>query len=462
MLFNSFEFIFLFLPIVLIGYYAISKITVNSLLANLWLLLASLTFYGWNTWSNVILILSSILINFAIGMAMEKLKQRKALLILGIFFNIFLLCYYKYTDFLLSNINAAFHTDFNLLHIILPIGISFFTFQQIAFLVDTYKREISEYNLLSYSIFVSFFPQLIAGPIVHHKEMMPQFKSSKSAQVSWFNISKGVFVFNMGLAKKIIIADTFGKIASRGYAHTALLDTGESWITSLAYSTQLYFDFSGYSDMAIGLGLLFNIQLPNNFWSPYKSTSIKEFWRRWHMTLSRFLKDYIYIPLGGNRVSTSRTHINLLLTFLIGGFWHGAGWTFIFWGFLHGAGLVLHSMFQKTEIKLPTSLSILLTFLFVNITWIFFRAENWNDALNVVQSMFGLSHAHNDFSLIYQFYDVPIWCIGLILLFVNNSTQFSNKYTINWRFALFTIFLILINLIFLNSDIKQEFLYFDF
>ena len=465
MLFNSFEFIFLFLPIVFIGYFALSKFSRQAGIPNLWLLVASLTFYGWNTPGNVILILCSILVNFTLGTSMERTEQKtrkKTLLIVGVVFNICLLGYYKYTDFLIENFNLVAGTNYNLLYIILPIGISFFTFQQIAFLVDIYKNEISEYNFLSYSVFVSFFPQLIAGPIVHHKEMMPQFKKKETSSISWFNLSKGVFVFNMGLAKKLVIADTFGKIATLGYGSSGMLTPAEGWITSLAYSGQLYFDFSGYSDMAIGLGLLFNIQLPQNFWSPYKSTSIKDFWRRWHITLSRFLRDYIYIPFGGNRKGVSRTHINLMLTFVIGGIWHGAGWTFVFWGFLHGGALVVHSLFQRTKIQLPNVVSIILTFLFVNAAWVFFRAESWQSAIEVLASMSGIQNPVNDFKLINSFYDAPIWLIGVVFVFMPNTNQFAERFKLNNFFAWAIILLTLLNLTFLNSSIKQEFLYFDF
>ena len=465
MLFNSFEFIFFFLPVVVIGYFVLSRYSQSSVLANTWILASSLVFYGWSNPSNVILILSSIVFNYMMGALIERSNKnhhRKVVLIIGVVANVLLLGYYKYTDFLIENVNEVLATGWNLRNIILPIGISFFTFQQIAFLVDIYKREIKEYNFLSYSIFVSFFPQLIAGPIVHHKEMMPQFKSTVSASVNWENVLKGILLFNMGLAKKIVIADTFGKIVGLGFGNTTLLTPHESWIASLAYSFQLYFDFSGYSDMALGLGLLFNIQLPINFFSPYKSTSIKDFWRRWHITLSRFLRDYIYIPLGGNRQGVSRMHLNLLITFLIGGVWHGAGWTFIFWGFLHGLGLIVHSYFQKSRINLPRSISIALTFLFVNITWVFFRASNWTDAWDLIGRMAFLVSPDNDFKLIVSFYDFPIWLVGIALLFFNNTNEVIDKFKHNKRMILLMGFLILLNLTFLNSSLKQEFLYFDF
>ena len=292
--------------------------------------------------------------------------------------NLLGLIYYKYSYFIVENVSLLVDGEIMFEKLVLPLAISFFTFQQIAFLIDARKGEISKMpSFLDFSLFVSFFPQLIAGPIVHHREMMPQFENEINGRINFDNISRGLYVLTLGLFKKVIIADTFAKVASLGFDQTSTLSFLESWVTSLSYTFQLYFDFSGYTNMAIGVALMFNIVLPLNFMSPYKSASIQDFWRRWHMTLSRFLRDYIYIPLGGNRKGERRIYINLFLTFLIGGIWHGAGWTFVAWGALHGFGLILHRIWNKLGGKMNKVLGVFLTFNFVNIAWVFFRAKTW-------------------------------------------------------------------------------------
>nr|WP_236613301.1 MBOAT family O-acyltransferase [Chrysiogenes arsenatis] len=301
-----------------------------------------------------------------------------------------MLGYFKYTDFLLENFNGIFDADIPLPHIVLPLAISFFTFQQIAYLVDSYQGQTKEYNLLTYMLFVTFFPQLIAGPIVHHKEMMPQFASRWNLVKNYRNIALGLFVFSMGLFKKVVIADTFAVWATAGFDTATTLNFFSAWATSLSYTFQLYFDFSGYTDMAIGAALLFNIKLPMNFNSPYKACDIQDFWRRWHMTLSRFLRDYLYIPLGGNRVGKYRNYLNLFAVFLLGGIWHGAGWTFVAWGALHGIALIIHRIWQEAGLRMNQYLAWFITFNFVNIAWVFFRAREWEDAFKVLRGMVGL------------------------------------------------------------------------
>ena len=359
--------------------------------SKIFLVLSSLFFYSW--WNPIYLpiILSSMIFNYSIGLYLSKKiekNSKKIFLILGISLNVALLGYFKYADFFIENFNILFNTHIGLLNLALPLAISFFTFQQIAYLVDSYRGETKEYDFLNYANFVTFFPQLIAGPIVHHKEMMPQFANAGNKVKQYDNIATGLFVFSIGLFKKIIIADTFAVWATAGFDHAQVLTMVEAWVTSLSYTFQLYFDFSGYTDMAIGAALLFNIVLPINFNSPYKATSIQDFWRRWHITLSRFLKEYIYIPLGGNRKGEFRTYSNLMATFLIGGIWHGAGWTFFFWGFLHGLGIVIHRTWQKFGFRLNRMLAWFITFNFINIAWIFFRAKEWDDAIKVLKGMF--------------------------------------------------------------------------
>ncbi len=393
MLFNSIEFLFLFLPLAVIGYWWIQHF--NSRLATAWLVASSLFFYSWWNISYLPLILGSAGVNFLIGRGLNKNYQQgkpgKGLISAGILFNITLLGYYKYTDFMIDNLNQLLSRDMPLTEIVLPLAISFFTFQQISFLVDSYRGKAKERDFLTYLLFVTFFPQLIAGPIVHHKEMMPQFHSRQNRRLNYDNLSRGLFIFAIGLFKKIIIADEFALTANAGFAAADQLSLLEAWATSLSYTLQLYFDFSAYCDMAIGVALFFNIKLPVNFNSPYKSLDIQEFWRRWHITLSAFLRDYVYIPLGGNRYGFSRTLTNLFITFLIGGIWHGAGWTFIVWGAMHGAALAVHRIWQKTGVRLNRLLAWFITFNFINIAWVFFRAEQLSDATHIARSMLGLN-----------------------------------------------------------------------
>jgi len=391
MLFNSPQFIFLFLPVVVLLYYALTTSRAR-LLPKLWLVAASLFFYAW--WNPVYLpiLVISVLVNFYYGRALSKKKlnrhYKKLFLATGVGLNLVLLGYYKYADFFISNVNLLAGSHLQPLNLVLPLAISFFTFQQIAYLVDSYKDNTHEYNLLNYSLFVTFFPQLIAGPIVHHREMMPQFEKSGSKQVNWNNVAIGIFIFSLGLFKKTIIADSFAIWANAGFNAPAELDFFSAWGASLSYTFQLYYDFSAYTDMAIGAALLFNIRLPINFNSPYKATSIRDFWRRWHITLSRWLRDYIYIPLGGNRKSEYRSYSNILVTFFLGGLWHGAGWTFVLWGALHGFAVVSQRGWNKLGLRLPTPVAWFVTFMFVNITWVFFRASTLTDARLILGQMF--------------------------------------------------------------------------
>ena len=434
--------------------------------SKLWLVGGSLFFYGYWNIIYIPLLLLSIFINFFVGSAMadapntdEKAKllktfSSKKLLLFGIFFNIALLAYFKYTDFFLTNFNGIFGSNVPLPHIILPLGISFFTFTQIAFLVDAYKQEVKEVDLVRYMLFVTYFPHLLAGPILHHKEMMPQFASKWNFALRWRNISGGLFLFSIGLFKKVMIADFFADYANYFYADTNALDMLQAWATSLSYTLQLYFDFSGYTDMAIGVSLLFNIRLPINFNSPYKATSIQDFWRRWHMTLSRFLRDYIYIPLGGNRKGSFRTSVNLMATFIIGGIWHGAGWTYVFWGFLHGMALVINHIWKSLGLKLPAIFAWFLTFNFVNIAWVFFRAPTWEDALNVLSAMFTLSAVKLNGDIYWQ---IVVGIIAVVML--KNSNEWLVRLSIK---RLFWISAVLWFYAITSLTKVSEFLYFNF
>ncbi|WP_432820896.1 MBOAT family O-acyltransferase [Trichloromonas sp.] len=398
MLFNSYIYIFLFFPVVAAVYFALNRMRLV-LAAKAWLVLASLFFYSY--WNPVYLpiILGSMLVNYGIGTALSRAAEKGAgrltvspqgLLLFGILLNLGLLGYYKYADFFIANLNWA-GAGLPLLHLVLPLAISFFTFQQIAYLVDSYRNETREYDFLNYCLFVSFFPQLIAGPIVHHREMMPQFASLRNSLVNYRNIAVGLMIFSLGLFKKVGIADSFAVWATAGFDQAPVLNLVEAWAASMSYTLQLYFDFSGYTDMAIGSALLFNIRLPLNFNSPYKAVNIQDFWRRWHMTLSRWLRDYLYIPLGGSKHGETRTYVNLFLTFLLGGLWHGAGWTFVLWGGMHGIGTSVHRFWQSMGLKMPRWLGWSVTFLFVHCAWVFFRATTFDDAMKVFRGMVGLT-----------------------------------------------------------------------
>ena len=346
MLFNSYIFISLFLPITLTGFYLIGG-QGHHRAATGWLVCASLFFYGWWNPAYLGLILGSVLFNYAVGVLLgnRDTKNLRVILALGIGGNLGLIGCFKYANFFVDNINLSFGSDFHLETIILPLAISFFTFQQIAYLVDAYRGETKEYNFLHYCLFVTFFPQLIAGPIVHHKEMLPQFAKDVIYRLKHENIAIGIAIFVLGLFEKVVLADQVAVYATPVFnaAEQGLdLTFFEAWSGALAYTLQLYFDFSGYSDMAIGLARMFGILLPLNFHSPYKALNITEFWRHWHMTLSRFLRDYLYIPLGGSRRGQTQRYINLMITMILGGLWHGAGWTFVAWGTLHGFYLIVH------------------------------------------------------------------------------------------------------------------------
>lgn len=344
--------------------------------------------------------MGSIFLNFAIGTGLAQAHEqsireakphrsvnRRVVLATGIVANLLLLGYFKYTDFLISNINVVLGASFVPSNIVLPLAISFFTFTQIVYLVDSYRGETAEYDLLNYSLFVTFFPHLIAGPIVHHRQIMPQFASRWTLTRRYSNILKGLFIFSIGLFKKVVIADTFAVWATAGFDGGHPLGFFSAWATSLSYTFQLYFDFSGYCDMAIGASLLFNIWLPINFNSPYKALDIQDFWRRWHITLSHFLRDYLYVPLGGNRNGEYRTYLNIFITFVLGGLWHGATWMFVIWGAMHGCALVIHRMWRALGRPLPPVLAWIATFAFVNFAWVFFRAKTLDDALRVLRGM---------------------------------------------------------------------------
>lgn len=393
MLFNSYIFVLFFLPVCLLGYFGFNQFGKYQT-AQIFLLSMSLYFYGYFNPQYLPIIIASILFNYSIYLLMDRPHvyigscRRKLLLLCALIFNLGMLGYFKYTNFFIDTINHAFHTNWNLLHIVLPLGISFFTFQQISFIIDTYRGGVPAYSFLNYACYVTYFPQLIAGPIVSHDELIPQFMDVNKKKINWDNLASGIYLFSLGLAKKVLLADTFGNAANIGFNNIEALNTTNALISMLAYTIQIYFDFSGYCDMASGIGRMMNIDLPLNFNSPYKSLTINEFWDRWHITLTRFFTKYVYIPLGGNRKGPIRTYINILIVFLLSGFWHGAGFNFILWGGCHGVFCIISRHFKSFMEKIPAALNWLITFLFVNAAWVLFRAPSLTSAILFFKKIF--------------------------------------------------------------------------
>ena len=443
MLFNSEVFLFVFLPLTLAVFYiagALQRLRVAVFL----LIVASLIYYAW--WNPVYLplILGSMVLNYLLGLALTKAvraQQRgraKLLLTIGVAGNLGALGYFKYAGFFISNLVGAGITDMAVPDILLPLAISFFTFQQIAYLVDVYQDKVAENDPLSYALFVTFFPQLIAGPIVHHSEMMPQFGSKTIGRFKVANLLAGSAIFFIGLFKKVVIADNIAPFANtmfRAAEAGATVSFADAWVGVLAYHFQIYFDFSGYSDMALGIARMFGICLPLNFNSPYKATGIIDFWRRWHMTLSRFLRDYLYIPLGGNRLGPRRRYVNMFTVMLLGGLWHGAGWTYVAWGALHGTLLVLNQGWRnwrgeaRSDSVWARAAAMLLTLVLLQFTWALFRADSFATASTIITAM--LSVPSPDALLTGLTLDrvVIVWLAVLFVVttFLPNTQQFMRR-----------------------------------
>lgn len=475
MVFSSYIFMFVFLPIVLVSYYGLSK-TQNIKNQHLFLVLASLLFYGYFNIYYLFIIISSIIVNYFIAFTIKRGRDNKKIfLILGILFNIGLLAYFKYYDFFVDNINIAFNASYNLKYLILPLGISFFTFQQFSFLLSIYKQEEVIEGFIDYCLFVTFFPQLVAGPIVTYSEMIPQFKENKRRYYNPDNFSIGVYMFTIGLFKKIVLADTFALFVDNGYNIAGRLDSLSSLLVILAYTFQIYFDFCGYSEMAIGLGKMFNIDLPINFNLPYLSASIREFWTRWHITLGHALSQFVYKPLGGNRKGKIRTYINLMLTFLVSGFWHGAAWTFIVWGGLHGAMSVLEREFDTVLDKINHKVRIGMTFFAVAMTWVLFRATSFNQAMTIYNNLF--SFDLNNFranlaeivydgilnfpTIVDNIYILMLTIFGFVIVFIIDKSYGIHKgFKRNKKSLYITALLFVISIIHLSRI--STFIYFNF
>lgn len=400
MLFTTAVFALLFLPLVLAVFFVVGRYSRRGAAA--WLFASSVFFYGYWMPTMTTLLLASICVNFFVGTRIGRSSRRNAKrwMIIGIAGNLSLLAYFKYANFLVGNLDALLGTGWQIGHIVLPIGISFFTFTQIAFLADAYQKGVREYQFIHYGLFVTYFPHLIAGPVLHHAQMMPQFGDARTYRWNAAHFAGGLLIFALGLAKKVLLADGISPYADAVFmAADAGLhpDMAEAWLAAMSYTFQLYFDFSGYSDMAIGLSWMFNVRLPFNFNSPYRSANISEFWRRWHMSLSSFLRDYLYIALGGNRRGPARRYVNLALTMLLGGLWHGASWTFVFWGGLHGLYLAANHGYRAlcgearlgclARSRLYRLAAWAMTLLSVVVAWVFFRAESFAGAGRMLAAM---------------------------------------------------------------------------
>lgn len=429
MLFNSYIFVFIFFPLCLLGYYGLLH-GKKPQAAKIFLTFMSFWFYGYFNLSYLLIMVGSIAFNYIFHLLLSK-RPDKRLMVLAVAGDLGILFYFKYFDFFLSTVNMVFRSSFVLRGILLPLGISFFTFQQISFVVDTYRGEVRNCNLIDYALFVSFFPQLIAGPIVNHGEMLPQFHKAGQEPVRWERIAEGFGLFILGMAKKVLIADTFGAGVDYGYDNIVSLGRMDAVLVIIFYALQLYFDFSGYCDMARGIGKMLGIEIPVNFDSPYKATNIVEFWKRWHITLNRFFTKYVYIPLGGNRKGTGRMYLNLMIVFLLSGLWHGAGWNYLVWGAMHGILYVVTRFWQKkigsrgmrkdrgagrdfkfkeektisddsvinsttgkmswwkrARIGTMTFVSQILLFAYVSIAWVYFRARNIAQANSLLMVAF--------------------------------------------------------------------------
>lgn len=491
MLFTTATFAFLYLPLVLIGYFACGRRSTT--LAASWLFGASVFFYGYWMPAFTMLLLASIAVNFFVGQRIATANRgRRAWLIAGITLNLGTLAYFKYANFFIDNFNAVLGLDWHIGKVILPIGISFYTFTQIAYLVDTWQGKVNEPRSVHYGLFVTFFPHLIAGPVLHHSQMMPQFANPAVYRFDGAHFSAGLAIFCIGLFKKVVLADGIAPYANAifGPIGTGLHASGtEAWIGAIAYTFQLYFDFSGYSDMAIGLSWMFNIRMPFNFNSPYKALNISDFWRRWHISLSTFLRDYLYVQLGGNRKGPIRRYVNLGATMVLGGLWHGASWSFVLWGTLHGIYLMINHAFRAMtqrlgwQSKLDASLgfrtlSWAITFIAVVVAWVFFRADTLPGAMSMLESMAGQAPVGlDDGLLLWNAGLKPTvaigWCLvlGASAVLLPNSNRIGDALLTrmrlhpSWRPAVTgAAMLCAVGLVVLNTtrDAVSAFIYFNF
>ena len=416
MQFNSYIFIFLFLPITLILYFITNKYNKN--LGKILLIAVSIIFYIYEDIKNIYVLGASLIINYIFARIIEKKKTNKLTVTIPIVINIFILLYFKYTNFLIININNIFNSNLALKEILLPVGISFFTFQQIAYIIAVQKKEINKISLIEYLIYILYFPKLLMGPLMEPNDFLSQVNDNELKKVDWNNIAYGIKTFSYGLFKKIILADTFAKAVSWGFLNIADATSMDMIIVMLSYTFEIYFDFSGYSDMAVGTSLMFNIKLPINFDSPYKALSIRDFWKRWHISLTKFLTKYIYIPLGGSRKGLVFTCINTMIVFLVSGIWHGANWTFILWGLLHGLLSVIDRLTEKKTNNLFEPFKWIFTFIIINILWLLFRANSVSEWLGILHKILSFGNTSISIGLIDSFAIPEIFALtNLIPLF---------------------------------------------
>ena len=391
MVFNSYIFVLLIFPLGIIGWHSIRR--KSPTFAMLFIIGISLLFCGWYNYKYALVLLTSIVVNYLIGhfgTANEKVSERakKVLLIVAIGLNVLTLVCFKYSSFFAESVNAVFKTNISVLKIIIPLGISFYTFSQISYQVDLYRREVTDHSFVEYCFYIVYFPKLTMGPIVRFQDFIQSVKSNISEPLDWDRFAYGIYMFSIGLAKKVLIADIFALAVNYGYGNIGSLNSIEAILTVLFYTIQIYFDFSGYSDMALGISKMLNIELPINFNMPYRALNIVDFWDRWHITLSKFFTRYLYIPLGGNRKGPFRTYLNVMIVFLISGLWHGANYTFILWGCLHGVFVVITKIFKKYVDKIPKAISWIITFVFICFSWILFRADSLADCSLIISKIF--------------------------------------------------------------------------
>ncbi len=466
MLFNTGEFCFLFLPVTLLLFYTAAHLHLTRLAIGV-LGVASALFYLYGTpvfrWHQIpippylLLLGASIVGNYYIGAALRR-GPSGVKLALGVAANLAVLAYFKYANFFLDNFDKLTGSQLTWPHIFLPLGISFYTFQSIAYLADCRQGKVGRHSMLDFAVFLHFFPQLIAGPIVHHRQMLPQFRSLRTFVINHRNLATGFALFTLGLAKKVLVADHFSDWVGGAYDNVGALSHLGAWAAVFAYGFQLYFDFSGYSDMAIGLGLLFNVRYPQNFNSPYKAESLIDFWRRWHMTLSRFLRDYVYIPLGGNRLGQERRYVNLLVTMLLGGFWHGAAWTYVAWGAWHGTFLAINHAWEERGVRIPPVIGRALTLVVVFGGWAFFRSHTLHDALTLIGTMAGGLRGGVEGPHVTELTWLALTLS--VVLFAPNTQEIVSrlKPTAIWTVLIVLLFLLTIY----HFDQTTEFLYYQF
>lgn len=466
MVFSSTIFLCVYLPLVLLGYYICPKKG-----RNLFLLIVSLVFYAWGEPKYVFLMIFSILVNYIFGRLMDKnrgrQKRMKLMLVLSVVIDIGLLSVFKYTDFVITNINAIFGSSFDLLNIALPIGISFYTFQAMSYTIDVYRDDVRvQKNLIDFGMYITMFPQLIAGPIVRYADVQDQLAERS---VTTADFSEGVMRFVVGLGKKVLLANQMGAVWSDIYALGGDVSALMAWTGAIAYTFQIYFDFSGYSDMAIGLGRMFGFKFPENFRYPYQSVSITDFWRRWHITLSTWFKEYLYIPLGGNRRGLARQALNLLIVWSLTGFWHGAGWNFVMWGLYYFVILFIEKLFLlKALDKLPKFFRHVYALVLIIIGWVIFASDDVSVLLPYLGSMFGANGAIGGmdvYTLLTKAVLLIICCIASTelpkKLFLSAAGAMNEKAAFTLK-SILTIALLALSMILLIGDSYNPFLYFRF